>query len=75
MQDTYKSLKKELKKSDDKYDLTEKECTAKLILDGKIFVTTAIRKSVIGWYHEYLCHLGGTHRINNLRNYDVVRIS
>jgi hypothetical protein len=51
MQDTDKSLKRELTKSDHKYELTKVERTAVLKRNGKIFVPTAIRNSVIGWYH------------------------
>jgi hypothetical protein len=45
-------------KSDQKYALTKIERTAVLTLNGKICVPTAIRNSVIGWYHQYLCHPG-----------------
>jgi hypothetical protein len=60
MQDTNKSLKKELTKSDHKYELTKIERTLVLTIRGKIFIPTAIRQKVIAWYHEYLCHLGTT---------------
>jgi hypothetical protein len=60
MQDKDKSLIKELMKSDHKYELTKMERTSVLKLNGKIFILTAIRKSVIGWYHDYLCHPGAT---------------
>jgi hypothetical protein len=48
-------------KSDHKYELTKIERTAVLALNGKISIPTAIRNSVIGWYHEYLCRPGATH--------------
>jgi hypothetical protein len=60
MQDKDKSLMKELMKSDHKYQLTKIESTAVLILNGNIFIPTAIINSVIGWYHQYLCHPGAT---------------
>jgi hypothetical protein len=47
-------------KSDHNYELTKIEPTAVLTLNGKICIPTAIRKSVIGWYHQYLCHPGAT---------------
>jgi hypothetical protein len=58
MQDKDKSLIKELMKSDHKYELTKIECIAVLTLNGKIFIPTAIINSVIGWYHDYICHPG-----------------
>jgi hypothetical protein len=48
MQDKDKSLMKELMKSDHKYELTIIERTAVLTPNGKIFIPTAIRNSVIG---------------------------
>jgi hypothetical protein len=51
---------KELMKSDHKYKLTKIERTEVLTLNGKICILTAIRNSVIGWYHRYLCHPGAT---------------
>jgi hypothetical protein len=45
IQDKDKSLMKELMKSDHKYELTKKERTAVLTLNGKIFIPTAIRNS------------------------------
>jgi hypothetical protein len=60
IQDKYKSLIKELKKSDHKYKLTKIKRTSVLTLKGKIFMPTAIRNSVIGWYYDYLCHPGAT---------------
>jgi hypothetical protein len=53
-------LKKELMKSDNKYELTKIEHTLILTIDGKIFIPIAIRQKVIAWYHEYLCHPGTT---------------
>jgi hypothetical protein len=47
-------------KSDHKYELTKIEGTAVLILNGYIFILTAIVNSVIRWYHHYLCHPGAT---------------
>jgi hypothetical protein len=52
MQDKDKSLKKELTKSDNKYELTKIERTLVLTINGKIFIPTAIRQKVIAWYHE-----------------------
>jgi hypothetical protein len=52
MQDKNKSLMKELTKSDHKYKLTKIERTAVLTLNGKIFILTEIRNSVIRWYHQ-----------------------
>jgi hypothetical protein len=60
MQDKDKSIMKELMKSDHKYELTKTERTSVLTLNGKIFIPTSIRNSVIGWYHEHLCHPGAT---------------
>jgi hypothetical protein len=60
MQDTDKLLKKELMKSDNKYELTKMERTLVLTIDGKIFIRTAIQQKVIAWYHKYLCHPGAT---------------
>jgi hypothetical protein len=60
MQDKNKSLMKEIIKSDHKYELTKIERTAVLTLNGKIFIPTATRNSVIGWYHQYLCHPDAT---------------
>jgi hypothetical protein len=68
MQDKDKSLMKELMKSDHKYELTKIERTAVLTLNGKIFISTAIRKSVIGRYHQYLCHPGATRTEATLQN-------
>jgi hypothetical protein len=31
-----------------------------LTVNGKIFIPTVIRNSVIGWYHQYLCRPGAT---------------
>jgi hypothetical protein len=60
MKDKDKFIMKELMKSDHKYKLTKIEHTAVLTLHGKIFKLTAIRNSVIGWHHQYLCHPGAT---------------
>jgi hypothetical protein len=60
MEDKDKSPMKELVKSDHKYELTKIERTAVLTLNGNIFIPAAIRNSVIGWYHQYLCHPGAT---------------
>jgi hypothetical protein len=46
--------------SDHKYKLTKIERTTVLTLNGKIFIPTVIRNSVIGWYHQYFCHPGAT---------------
>jgi hypothetical protein len=61
MQDKDKLLKKELIKSDHKYELTKIECTLLLTIANKMFIPTVIRQKVIAWYHEYLCHPGDTH--------------
>jgi hypothetical protein len=55
-----KTLKKELMKSDNKYELTKIERTLVLTIGGKIFIPTAILQKVIAWYHKYLCHPGTT---------------
>jgi hypothetical protein len=68
IQDKDKSLIKELTKSDHKYELTKIERTAVLTLNGKIFIPTAIRKSLIGWYYQYLCHTGDTRTEATIRN-------
>jgi hypothetical protein len=60
MQDKNKLLMKELMKSDHKYKLAKIERTAVLTPNGNIFIPMAIRNSVIGWYHQYLCHPGAT---------------
>jgi hypothetical protein len=60
MQNKDKTLKKELTKSDNKYELTKIERTLVLTIDGKIFILTEIQQKVIAWYHEYLCHPGTT---------------
>jgi IS30 family transposase len=38
-----------------------------LTLNGKIFILTAIRNSVIGWYHQYLCHPGAMRTETTIR--------
>jgi hypothetical protein len=58
MQNKDKSIMKELKKSDHKYELTKIERTAVLTLNGTIFIPTVIRNPVIDWYHQYLCYPG-----------------
>jgi hypothetical protein len=68
MQDKDKSLIKELTKSDHKYELTKIERTAVLTPNGKIFISTAIRNSVIGWYHQCICHPGATRTEATTRN-------
>jgi hypothetical protein len=68
MQNKEKSLMKELMKSDHKYELTKIEPTAVLTLNGKIFITTAIRNPVIDWYHQYLCHPEATRTEATIRN-------
>jgi hypothetical protein len=68
MQDTDKSLMKELMKSDHKYELTKIESTAVLTLNGKIFIPTAIRNPVIDWYHQYICHPGATRTQATIQN-------
>jgi hypothetical protein len=68
MQEKDKCLIKELKKSDHKYELTKIERTAVLTLNGKIFIPAAIRNSVIGWYHELLCHPGATRTKATIRS-------
>jgi hypothetical protein len=67
MQDKDKSLIKELMKSNHKYKSTKIERTAVLTLNGKIIIPTAIRNSVIGWYHQYLCHPGATRTETTIR--------
>jgi hypothetical protein len=44
MQDKDKLLKKELMKSDNKYELIKIERTLVLTINGKIFIPTAIQK-------------------------------
>jgi hypothetical protein len=68
MQDKDKSLKKELTKSNHKYELTKIERTAVLTLNGKICISTVIRNSVIAWYHQYLCHCGAKRNKATIRN-------
>jgi hypothetical protein len=60
MQNKDKSLKKELMKSDNKYELTKIERTLVLTIEGNIFIPTVIQQKVIAWYHKYLCHPGAT---------------
>jgi hypothetical protein len=60
MQNKDKSLMKESMKSDHKYKLTKIERSAVLTLEVKIFIPTAIRNYVIGWYHQYLYHPDAT---------------
>jgi hypothetical protein len=48
MQDKDKSQMKELMKSGHKYELTKIDHNAVLTLNGKIFIPTPIRHSVIG---------------------------
>jgi hypothetical protein len=67
MQDKDKLLIKELMKNDHKYELTKIERTAVFTLNGKIFIPTTVRNSGIGWYHQYLCHLGATRTEATLR--------
>jgi hypothetical protein len=55
-------------KSDHKYELTKIKRTTVLTLNGKIFIPTAIRNSVIGWYHQYLCHPGATRTESKIRD-------
>jgi hypothetical protein len=55
MQNKDKSLKKELMKSDNKYELTKIERTPVLTIEGNIFIP-----KVIACNHEYLCHPGAT---------------
>jgi hypothetical protein len=52
MQHKDKTLKKELTKSDTKYELTKIESTLVLTIGGKIFILTVTRQKVIAWYHE-----------------------
>jgi hypothetical protein len=68
MQDKDKSLMKQLMKSDHKYKLTKIERTAVLTMNGKIFIPTAIRYSIIGWYHQYLSHPGATRIESTIQN-------
>jgi hypothetical protein len=68
MQDKDKLLVKELMKSYHKYEFSKIERTAVLTLNGKICIPTAIRNSVIGWYHQYLCHPGVTRTEAKIRN-------
>jgi hypothetical protein len=67
MQDKDKLLKKELMKSDNKYELIKIERTLVLTIKGRIFIPTAIQKKMIAWYHEYLCHTGDTHTKATIR--------
>jgi hypothetical protein len=60
MQDKDKSLKKELTKSDHKYELTKIERTRVVTIESKIFIPKAIQQKVIDWYHAYLCRPGTT---------------
>jgi hypothetical protein len=55
-----KTLKKELMKSNHKYKLTKIERTLVLTIEGKIFIPTVIRQTVMAWFHEYLCRPGAT---------------
>jgi hypothetical protein len=68
MQNKDKSLMKQLKKSDHKYELTKIERTEVLTLNGKLFIPTLIRNPVIDWYHQYLCHPGATRTEAKIRN-------
>jgi hypothetical protein len=68
MQDKDKSLKKELIKSDNKYQLTKIERSLALTIEGKIFIPTSIRQKVIAGYHKYLCRPGATRTQATIRN-------
>jgi hypothetical protein len=68
MQDKDKLLMNELMKSYHKYELTKIECTSVLTLNGRIFIHTAMRNSVIGWYIQYLFHPGSTRTDSTNRN-------
>jgi hypothetical protein len=59
---------KELQKSDHKNELTKRERTSVLTLNGKICIPTVIRNPVIDWYHQYLCHTGATRTKETIRN-------
>ena len=50
----------DIKKDKSKFKLNKIERTLVLTLDGKIYVPTAVRKDVVAWYHQYLCHPGST---------------
>jgi hypothetical protein len=39
-----------------------------MTLNGKLFIQTEIRKSVIGWYHQYFCNPGATRTKATIRN-------
>jgi hypothetical protein len=68
MQNKDKSLMKQLKKRDHKYELTKIERTAVLTLNGSIYIPTVIRNPVIDWYHQYLCHPSATRTKATIRN-------
>jgi hypothetical protein len=68
MKNKHKSLMKQLKKSDHRYELAKIERTAVLTLNGKICIPTVIRNPVIDWYHQSFCHPGATRTEANIRN-------
>ena len=63
-----KRLMTEIKKENHKYKLENIERTGVLTRDGKIYIPIAVRKDVMAWYHEYLCHPGATRTEATIRS-------
>jgi hypothetical protein len=58
MQKKDKYLEKQVMKKHSKYEEAVIEKTVVFTYQGKIYVPVPLRKEVIAWYHQYLCHPG-----------------
>jgi hypothetical protein len=76
MQDKDKSLKKEVMKSDNKYELTKIDRTLVLNIEGKIFIPTAIRKKSDRLVSQIPLSSGRyAYRSYDPRHHDVARVN
>jgi hypothetical protein len=49
---------RKIKKDNHKYELKKIERTLILMCYGKLYIMIAIRKHIMMWYHEHICHPG-----------------
>jgi hypothetical protein len=62
-----KALRAKVRKNLDEFTERKIEGTSVLMYRGRIYVPTSLRKRIINWYHEFLCHPGETRTEQSIR--------
>ena len=62
-----KTLRAKVRKHLDDFTERKVEETPVLLYQGRIYVPPSLRKRIINWYHEFLCHPGETRTEQSIR--------